>query len=92
MLGQRDTGVGVWSLMKANWEAMLAVVPPTNGRHIIDYIPARSEPDVASDIAAWLSDHPIRGGERFAKQQVELMNVRVGLREREAPRLGGVLS
>lgn len=92
MLGQRDTGVGVWSLMKANWETMLAVVPPTNGRHIIDYIPARSEPDVASDIAAWLSEHPIRGGERFAKQQVELMNVRVGLREREAPRLGGTLS
>jgi puromycin-sensitive aminopeptidase len=92
MLGQRDTGVGVWSLMKANWEAMLAVVPPTNGRHIIDHIPVRSEPDVASDIAAWLFDHPIRGGERFAKQQVELMNVRVGLREREASRLGGVLS
>lgn len=86
MLGRRDTGVGVWSLMKARWDEMLSVVPPTNGRHIIDFIPQRSEPDVAADIQRWLADHPIRGGERFAKQQVELLQVRIRLREREAAR------
>jgi puromycin-sensitive aminopeptidase len=91
MLGRRDTGVGVWALMKARWDEMLSVVPPTNGRHIIDYIPHRSEPEVAADIEAWLADHPIRGGERFAQQQVELLRVRVGLREREAARLGATL-
>ena len=37
---------------------------------------------------AWLADHPIKGGEKYADQQIELLKVRVGLREREATRLG----
>ena len=91
MLGHRENGPRVWELMKENWDAMLDQMPPATGRRIIELIPNRSEPEIAADIEAWLADHPIKGGEKFAQQQVELLKVRVGLREREANRLGEAL-
>ncbi len=91
LLGHRTNGPLVWELMKAQWNAMLAVIPPSTARRILDLVPYRSEPDVAADIEAWLADHPVPGGEKYAAQQVELMKVRVGLRQREAPRLGEAL-
>ncbi len=67
---------------------MTATPPPQTTRRVIDYIPYRSEPEVAADIEAWLQDHPLPGVTKYAAQQIERMRVRVGLREREAPRLG----
>jgi puromycin-sensitive aminopeptidase len=84
MLGQRETGAFTWELMKANWDALLARMPPATGRRILERLPNRSEPEVAADIEAWLATHSIKGGERFAEQQIELLKVRVRLREREA--------
>jgi len=92
MLGQRENGPYVWELMKEHWDDMLAVLPPTTGRRILDLIPNRSEPEVARDIEAWLGDHHIQGADMYAPQQIEKMMVRVGLREREQGRLGTVLS
>ena len=91
MLGNRENGQRVWELMKENWNDLLEQMPPATGRRILDLLPNRSEPDVAADIEAWLADHPIRGGEKYADQQIELLKVRVGLREREATRLGDAL-
>jgi hypothetical protein len=58
---------------------------------MLDLIMYRSEPDVAADIESWLADHPFAGGEQFTAQQLERLRVRVGLRDREAARLGGAL-
>ena len=91
MLGQRTTGPRVWDLIKENWDALLDQIPPATGRRILDLLPNRSEPEVAADIEAWLADHPIKGGEMYAAQQVEKLKVRVGLREREASRLNDTL-
>ena len=84
MLGGRENGPRVWELMKENWDRLLEQMPPSTGRRILDLLPHRSEPEVAADIEAWLADHPIRGGEKYADQQIELMKVRVALRERES--------
>ncbi len=92
MLGTRENGPRVWELMKENWDALLEQMPPATGRRILDLLPNRSEPEIAADIEAWLADHPIKGGEKYADQQIELLKVRVGLREREADRLGEVLN
>jgi puromycin-sensitive aminopeptidase len=92
LLGHRDTGVGVWELAKQNWDGVLAAMPPQNRRRILDLIMYRSEPEVAADIAAWLEQSPIPGAEKFIAQQMERLQVRVGLRNREGQRLGGVLS
>jgi hypothetical protein len=92
MFGHRENGPRVWELMKENWDDLLEQMPPATGRRILDLLPNRSEPELAADIEAWLADHPIKGGEKYADQQIELLKVRVGLREREATRLGAVLS
>jgi hypothetical protein len=39
----------------------------------------------------WLTVNPIKGSEQLIAQQVERLQVRVGLRDRERPRLGRVL-
>ncbi len=87
LVGHRENGPRAWSLLQDNWDAALASMPPQNARHIIDLIYFRSEPDVAADIEQWLADHPIEAAQQYAEQQIELMKVRVGLREREADRL-----
>ncbi len=92
MLGHRENGPRVWELIKENWDDLFDQIPPTTGRRILDLLPNRSEPETAKDIEAWLADHPIKGGERYADQQIELMKVRVGLREREATRLRDALA
>ncbi|MEA3510452.1 MAG: M1 family metallopeptidase [Actinomycetota bacterium] len=92
MLGHRENGPRVWELIKENWDDLFDQIPPATGRRILDLLPNRSEPEVAADIEAWLATHPIKGGEKYADQQIELLKVRVGLREREAIRLGEALT
>jgi puromycin-sensitive aminopeptidase len=91
LLGHRDTGSLVWNLVKANWDGALDAMPPQNRRRMLDLIMYRSEPEIAEDIQAWLTEHPISGAERFTEQQMERLRVRVGLRSREGERLGDYL-
>jgi len=88
LLGHRENGLLIWSLMRENWDAMIAVLPPQAGSRILDRIQYRSEPEAAASIHEWFEDHSIRGGEKFIQQRLELLDVRVGLREREAHALG----
>ncbi len=91
LLGHRENGPRVWNLMMENWDATLDAMPPQNGRRMLDLIHYRSEPDVAASIERWFADHAIAGGEAYTNQQLELMRVRVGLREREATSIGDAL-
>ena len=92
LLGQRENGPFVWSLMRENWDAMIAVLPPQAGRRILDLVQYRSEPEVAASIHEWFEDHTIAGGEKFIQQRLELLDVRVALREREATALREVVN
>ena len=87
LLGQRENGPFVWSLIRENWDATLAVLPPQAGRRILDLVQYRSEPEVARSIHEWFQDHTISGGEKFIQQRLEMLDVRVALREREAEAL-----
>ncbi len=88
LIGHRITGAESWRRIKARWQEVLDAVPPQSQRRILDWLPARSEPDVAADIESWLRDHPLSGGSKYIEQQLELLRVRVGLRQREEGRLG----
>jgi aminopeptidase N len=88
LLGHRENGPRIWQLIKANWDATLAAMPPQNKQRMLDLLHFRSEPAVAADIEAFLAEHPIPAGQKFTSQQIELMKVRVGLRARETDRLG----
>ena len=83
LLGQRENGPFIWSLIRENWDATIAVLPPQAGRRILDLVQYRSEPEVAASIHEWFEDHTISGGEKFIQQRLEMLDIRVGLRERE---------
>jgi puromycin-sensitive aminopeptidase len=91
LLGHRENGPRTWNLITENWDATLSAIPPQNGRRLIDLIHYRSEPDVAASIREWFADHSIKGGEKYIDQQLELLEVRVALREREGGALGASL-
>jgi puromycin-sensitive aminopeptidase len=91
LLGHRDVGVAVWEAVRSRWGEVIDAMPPQNTRLMLDRIHLRSEPDVADDIVAWLAANPIKGSEQLVAQQVERLQVRVGLRDRERPRLGEAL-
>jgi puromycin-sensitive aminopeptidase len=91
LIGHRDTGRAAWEKVKRDWDALLASMPASHKWRMLDLIMHRSEPDVAADIEQWLRDHPIPGAEQITAQQLERLRVRVGLRKREASRLGEVL-
>lgn len=91
LLGNRETGPLVWELVKANWDDVLEAMPPQNRRRMLDWIIYRSEPEIAADIESWLADHPLFGAEKYVEQQMERLRIRVGLRQREAERLGDTL-
>ncbi|MEA2000292.1 MAG: M1 family aminopeptidase, partial [Actinomycetota bacterium] len=92
LLGHRDTGAAVWALVKENWDAVLASMPPQNRRRMLDLIMYRSEPEIAADIETWFESHSVGGADKFTAQQLERLRIRVGLREREGERLGTVLA
>ncbi len=91
LLGHRDVGVAAWQLVRARWGEVLDAMPPQNARLMLGRIHLRSEPDVADDIIDFLATNPIKGSEQLVAQQVERLQVRVALRQRERDRLGEAL-
>ena len=91
LLGARDTGPIAWNAVKARWDDLLAVLPPSNAYRMLDLLYLRSEPEVAADIASFLEANPIPGAEMKIAQRLEQLRVRVGLREREGTAIGEAL-
>ncbi len=87
LLGHRTVGPHVWRLWKERWDEMVALFSIGMRRRLLDFLPNRTEPDLAVEIRDFLNEHPLAGGERYKSQQLERMFLRVALRQREAERL-----
>ena len=87
MLGQRQTGAATWQRITERWDEVLATMPKQNVRRMFDLIQNRSEPKIAAEIKTWLDTHPLGGAAKLIQQQLERLEIRVGLREREATTL-----
>ena len=92
LLGHRDTGVATWRRLEERWGDVMAALHPGSARRMLDFIYFRSEPEVAGDIGDWLAAHPLPGSDRHVAQQLERLEVRVGLRQRVAAELAGTLA
>jgi puromycin-sensitive aminopeptidase len=92
LLGHRDTGVATWERIKERWSEVVSAMDPGNLRRMLDFVYFRSEPEVAADIEDWLTANPLPGTDRHVAQQLERLDVRVGLRQRVAEDLGKALS
>ncbi|HSF86619.1 MAG TPA: M1 family metallopeptidase [Acidimicrobiia bacterium] len=83
LLANRVAGPDVWAAVKQHWIALIGLMPPFSARNVIATLHLRSEPDLAADIREWLPAHPLPGGDTLVAQQLERLDVRVRLRERE---------
>jgi hypothetical protein len=92
LIGNRDTGAMAWEMITENWEPILASMPVSNVRRMLDLVQHRSEPEVAASIMRWLESHPLASGDKHVAQKMEQLQVRVALREREGHRIGEALS
>jgi puromycin-sensitive aminopeptidase len=91
MLAQRVTGDATWYGMQENWDEVVGAMKGASMRRVLDLIYFRSAPEVAADIENWLTLHPLPGCGPQTAQQLELLEVRVGLRRRAAEDLGPAL-
>jgi puromycin-sensitive aminopeptidase len=92
LLGHRENGPRTWELVTEHWDDLMGVLAPNHRYRILDLIKYRSEPDVAAAIQEWFSTHSMPGSEKVIAQRMEMLEVRVGLREREGERLGARLA
>ena len=92
LLGHRENGPRTWELVTEHWDDLMGVLAPNHRYRILDMIKYRSEPDVAASIREWFATHEIPGCDKVVAQRMEMLEVRVGLREREGERLGARLA
>ncbi len=92
LLANKTAGTRAWELVKAHWDPIIAAFPVFTLRNLFYYLPALSSPEVAADVAAFFSAREVPYTARTLEQKLELLQVSVELRQREASRLGAYLS
>ena len=91
LLAHRENGPRTWAIVEERWDDLMAILAPDHRYRILDGIKYRSEPRVAEAIRTWFSTHTIDGFDKAIAQRLEMLDVRVGLHEREAERVGEAL-
>jgi puromycin-sensitive aminopeptidase len=86
LIGNRVAGPRAWLLYRTHFDDLVKIVPPSTMRRTLDFLPLRSEPEVAADIRGFLSEHEVPGGARYVAQQLERLEARVRLRVAEEGR------
>jgi puromycin-sensitive aminopeptidase len=80
-----DAGPAVWKNARERWEKVLEAMPGMTRRRVVEGVPALSQPEVAADVKAFFSEHPLPEAARYLTQNLELLDTNVLLRERETP-------
>ena len=85
MLSNRTSGPSLWRLVRSRWEEVIETYPKVTIRHIFDGLSYLSAPDVAHDVATFFAETDVSSSKTLA-QMLEVLQVQVALREREADR------
>ena len=88
LLANRKVSRQAWGLLTDNWDRLVERIPTTMVRAVLIGVPYLSQPDLAAEAKAFFADHPVPQGTKTLPQKLELLDVRVALRQREAARLG----
>ena len=83
----RERGPDAWAFIRDRWDEVGARFPSNSIARLLEGVRWLSQPDVATDVAAFLADHPVPQGAKTIAQHVERLQVNVALRAREAGRL-----
>ncbi len=84
LLANRRTGPAAWEMVKEHWDELLHRFPDNLHDRMLEGVTTLSAPDVASDVAAFLADHPLPTKQKTLEQILERLDVAVAFREREA--------
>ena len=87
-----DGGPAVWRRAEERWPALLDAMPGVTRTKVVEGIAALSQPQVASEVRAFLTAHPIREAAIAVTQNLEKLEANVRLRARETPVLSAYLS
>jgi puromycin-sensitive aminopeptidase len=80
-------GPSVWHSAASRWDSVLEVMPGMTRTRVVEGISALSQPEVAAEVKAFLSEHPIPEATRSVEQNLEKLEANIRLRERETPRV-----
>jgi puromycin-sensitive aminopeptidase len=87
----RDNAAAAWAFVSERWDVIEATMPSNSLARLMGGIRWISDRSLATEVVAFVDEHPIPQGEIAVRQHVERMWVTVGLAEREAARLGPAL-
>ncbi len=85
-LANRNHGDEAWRWLTHRWSSLLDRFPHNTHARMIENI-ANLSPSIASDVRSFLTDHPVKAGQRTVEQTLERLDVNVAFRRREAERL-----
>jgi puromycin-sensitive aminopeptidase len=91
-LRNRYAAAEVWGFLTDHWDEISTRFPSSTVPRLIDGIRGVSDRDLATQIATFLADHPIKQGTKPVQQHLERMWVTVALAERVRSELGAALA
>ena len=91
VLRNREAGPDLWTKVRRTWEDLMAAFPPMTVRRLVEGLPALSRPETAADVKAFFAETPVPPASKALAQNLELLDVMVMTREREAKAVGAWL-
>ena len=93
LLGNRVGGPVAWELLKSRWDDVLEKFPVNGHSRMLAGVRSLcGDAALADDVARFLTEHPVRSGQRSVEQTIERLRVNVAFGERQRPGLAPVLS
>ncbi|MFZ6005087.1 MAG: M1 family metallopeptidase [Actinomycetota bacterium] len=91
-VANRDNGAIAWRVVHEHWDEMNERFPSNSIVRMLQGIRAISDPALAADVEAFLSEHPVPQAKQTLLQHLERMRVTVALADRERARLADVVT
>jgi puromycin-sensitive aminopeptidase len=90
-LANLDHGDQAWAWLKERWGELLEKFPDNSHARMVESV-AVLPSSVTDDVRAFLTEHPVKAGQRTVEQTLERMDVNVAFRRREGERLPQVFA
>jgi puromycin-sensitive aminopeptidase len=88
----RENGDRAWAFVSRNWDAVGEKLPSMSMVRMAEGVRGLSTPALAHEVESFFAEHPLPQAAKSLAQHLEALRVNVGVREREAERLGAALA
>ena len=91
LLANRDVNRVAWEFVRDEWDRLNERFPDNAIPRMLQGITTLSTPELAAEVEAFVTAHPVPHGQRTVDQHLERLRVNVALRRRESPLLAEAL-